>query len=151
MTIPDKKCSGRPGPGKKWGQTHDAESPKPASSESPPNSSIIIQTTKILEIMNEKNFEYLRDQVKYSGFGEGLENQLKENIKRQPPEFTLQHQATFGKDEVNSALHFKRSATTDMYFFNSYMASDETGTAGRENEPDFLCWQRQQHYFERRL
>jgi hypothetical protein len=73
--------------------------------------------------MNEKNFEYLRDQVKYSGFGEGLENQLKENIKRQPPEFTLQHQATFGKDEVNSALHFKRSATTDMYFFNSYMAS----------------------------
>lgn len=73
--------------------------------------------------MNEKNFEYLRDQVKYSGFGEGLENQLKENIKRQLPEFTLQHQATFGKDEVNSALHFKRSATTDMYFFNSYMAS----------------------------
>jgi hypothetical protein len=53
--------------------------------------------------MNEKNFEYLRDQVKYSGFGEGLENQLKENIKRQPHEFTLQHQATFGKDEVNSA------------------------------------------------
>jgi hypothetical protein len=73
--------------------------------------------------MNEKNFEYLRDQVKYSGFGESLENQLKENIKRQPPEFTLQHQATFGKDEINSALHFKRSATTDMYFFNSYTAS----------------------------
>ncbi|MCF2496778.1 hypothetical protein [Dyadobacter chenhuakuii] len=73
--------------------------------------------------MNEKNFEYLRDQVKYSGFGEGLENQLKENIKRQRPEFTLQHQANFGKDELNSSLHFKRSATTDMYFFNSYMAS----------------------------
>lgn len=73
--------------------------------------------------MNEKNFEYLRDQVKYSGFGEGLEDQLKENIKRQPPEFTLQHQAIFGKDEINSALHFKRSTTTDMYFFNSYTAS----------------------------
>ena len=73
--------------------------------------------------MNEKNFEYLRDQVKYSGFGDGLESQLRDNIKKQPPEFTLQHQATFGKDEVSSALHFKRSATTDMYFFNSYDAS----------------------------
>lgn len=24
--------------------------------------------------MNQKNFEYLRDQVKFTGFGEGLEN-----------------------------------------------------------------------------
>ena len=30
--------------------------------------------------MNEKNFEYLRDQVKYSGFGEGLEEALKEIV-----------------------------------------------------------------------
>lgn len=73
--------------------------------------------------MNEKNFEYLRDQVKYSGFGDALESQLRENIKKQPAEFALQHQATFGKDEVSSELHFKRSATTDMYFFNSYDAS----------------------------
>lgn len=73
--------------------------------------------------MNEKNFEYLRDQVKYSGFGDGLESQLRDNIKQQPAAFKLQHQATFGKDEVSSELHFKRSATTDMYFFNSYDAS----------------------------
>lgn len=73
--------------------------------------------------MNEKNFEYLSDQVKYSGFGDTMESQLRDNIKKQSPEFTLQHKATFGKDEVSSALHFKRSATTDMYFFNSYDAS----------------------------
>jgi hypothetical protein len=57
--------------------------------------------------MNQKNFEYLRDQVKYTGFGEGLESQLKENMQRQAPEFTLQHQGTFGRDETTSALHFK--------------------------------------------
>jgi hypothetical protein len=87
--------------------------------------------------MNEKNFEYLRDQVKYTGFGEGLENQLKDNLKRQPPEFTLQHQGTFGKDELNSSLHFKKSATTDMYFFNSYTASLKQDQANEKMNQTF--------------
>lgn len=73
--------------------------------------------------MNQQNFEYLKDQVKYSGFGEGLEDQLKENLKKQAPEFSLQHRASFGKDEATTALNFKRSATTDRYFFNSYLVS----------------------------
>jgi hypothetical protein len=73
--------------------------------------------------MNQKNFEYLRDQVKYTGFGEGLESQLKDNMQRQAPEFALQHQGTFGKDETTSALHFKKSPNSDMYFFNSYLVS----------------------------
>ena len=73
--------------------------------------------------MNQKNFDYLKDQIKYTGFGEGLENQLKENMKRQAPEFTLQHQNTFGRDETTSALHFKKSPSSDMYFFNSYLVS----------------------------
>jgi hypothetical protein len=73
--------------------------------------------------MNQKNFEYLRDQVKYTGFGEGLESQLKENMQRQAPEFTLQHQGTFGREETTSSLHFKKSPSSDMYFFNSYLVS----------------------------
>lgn len=72
--------------------------------------------------MNQKNFEYLKDQVKYSGFGEGLENDLKTNLQKQAPEFTLQHQTSFGKDQVNSELHFKRSTQSDLYFLNSYDA-----------------------------
>jgi hypothetical protein len=31
--------------------------------------------------MNEKNFEYLRDQVKFTGFGQDLEAVLKENLE----------------------------------------------------------------------
>jgi len=72
--------------------------------------------------MNQKNFEYLKDQVKFSGFGEGLENDLKANLQNQAPEFTLQHQTSFGKDQMNSELHFKRSTQSDLYFLNSYDA-----------------------------
>lgn len=70
--------------------------------------------------MNEKNFEYLRDQVKYSGFGEGLEEALKEKLKEQQPEFKLNHQATYGDTTANVTLNFKKSEQSDMYFFNSY-------------------------------
>lgn len=70
--------------------------------------------------MNEKNLEYLSNQLKYTGFGEGLQDKLKENIVKQPPEFVLYHQAEFGKDSVAATLHFRKSPATDMYFFNRY-------------------------------
>jgi hypothetical protein len=70
--------------------------------------------------MNEKNFEYLRDQVKYSGFGEGLESELKEKMQEQAPSFTLNHNAQYGNDKAVVTLNFKKSDQSDMYFFNSY-------------------------------
>lgn len=73
--------------------------------------------------MNQKNLDYLSDQVKYTGFGESLQAQLAENIKKQQPEFSLQHQQSFGKQQTVTELHFKKSPTSDMYFFNSYQIS----------------------------
>ena len=70
--------------------------------------------------MNEKNFEYLKDQVKYSGFGEGLEGELKEKMKAQQPEFKLNHQVKYGDTTANATLNFKKSDQSEMYFFNSY-------------------------------
>lgn len=70
--------------------------------------------------MNEKNFEYLRDQVKYSGFGEGLESELKDKMQQQTPGFTLNHEAYYGEDVARVSLNFKKSGESDMYFFNSY-------------------------------
>ena len=32
--------------------------------------------------MNQKNLDYLKDQVKFTGFGEGLENELKEKMQK---------------------------------------------------------------------
>jgi hypothetical protein len=70
--------------------------------------------------MNEKNFEYLKDQVKYTGFGDALGNELREKMQKQSPEFQITHNAKFGNDEALATLHFKKSDQSDMYFFNSY-------------------------------
>lgn len=72
--------------------------------------------------MNEKNFEYLKDQVKYTGFGEGLEEDLRKNMEQLQPEFSLKHDAFYGNDKVSAELNFKKSEQSEMYFFNSYKA-----------------------------
>lgn len=70
--------------------------------------------------MNEKNFEYLRDQIKYTGFGEALESQLKEKMQKEEPNFTLTHNAQYGNDTAAATLNFTKSKESDLYFFNSY-------------------------------
>lgn len=85
------------------------------------------------KVMNQKNFEYLRDQVKYTGFGEGLEDSLKEKLSGQKPDFTLSHRTQYGNDVAESTLHFSKSKESDMYFFNSYKVNLQ-----RENVPDAI-------------
>jgi hypothetical protein len=80
-------------------------------------------SNKNLSIMNEKNYDYLKDQLKYTGFGEGLQTELKEKMEKQTPEFQLNHSQKFGKDEISSTLHFKKSNESEMYFFNKYDAA----------------------------
>ncbi len=70
--------------------------------------------------MNEKNVEYLKEQLKYTGFGDAMENVLRENIAKGNPEFKLDHEVKYGNDTASAALNFKKSDQTDMYFFNSY-------------------------------
>ena len=70
--------------------------------------------------MNNENVDFLQNQVKYAGFGEGLAGALVKEIKAGNEEFKLQHSHTFGKDNVDSTLNFKKSKESDMYFFNSY-------------------------------
>lgn len=82
-----------------------------------------ISFTQKTNFMNQKNFEYLRDQVKFTGFGEGLENELKEKMQKQTPEFQITHNTKFGNDDLTTSLHFKKSDQTDMYFFNRYQVS----------------------------
>jgi hypothetical protein len=70
--------------------------------------------------MNENNYDYLNKQIKFTGFGEGHQEKLKENLQKQTPEFTIFHQQDFGKDNVVATLQFKKSEDSDMYFFNRY-------------------------------
>jgi hypothetical protein len=77
--------------------------------------------------MNTKNFEFLRDGLKYMGFGEKLNADLETKIKEQPTEFQLALQGEFKRDgvtdKVDYKLDFKKSDQTDMYFFNRYQAT----------------------------
>lgn len=70
--------------------------------------------------MNEKNYDYLSNQIKYTGFGEELQAQLKDKMLKQEPEFILKFQKDFGNDQTVATLHFRKSGENDMYFFNRY-------------------------------
>lgn len=75
--------------------------------------------------MNEKNLEYLKDQLKYTGFGETFDAELRENIMKADKDFKIMHTGIMNnglpnKDTLTVELNFKRSEQTDMYFFNSY-------------------------------
>ncbi|SDF60861.1 hypothetical protein SAMN04487996_111261 [Dyadobacter soli] len=72
--------------------------------------------------MNQKNLDYLKDQLKYSGFGEELQSKLAENLQKAQNEFSIKHVSSYGKDELSVSLNFKKSANSDMYFFNNYRA-----------------------------
>lgn len=79
--------------------------------------------------MNQKNLDYLKEGLKYLGFGEGLNDKLAENISKKPDQFQLKTENQYGNDKVNYVLDFKKGSESDMYFFNRYSATlkNETG------------------------
>ena len=83
--------------------------------------------------MNEQNFDFLSRQLKYGGFGEGLQPELREKMGEGRDQFTLLHRAVFGTQETEAALQFKRSENADMYFLNNYLLriKNENGEPGQ--------------------
>lgn len=73
--------------------------------------------------MNEKNYEYLTDQLKRTGFGDTLNDELRKNIEKQNSEFMLNIQQAYGGDKVSATLHFKKSAESDMVFSTSMICN----------------------------
>jgi hypothetical protein len=73
-----------------------------------------------INIMNQKNLEYLKDQLKYTGFGETFDQDLKEKMMQGEKEFKIIREGVYGTDSLNAALAFKKSDQSDIYFFNSY-------------------------------
>ena len=70
--------------------------------------------------MNEKNYEYLKEQLKMTGFSETLNTELANKMSQGSPEFQLSQKNSYGKDTAISTLHFKKGEGSDMYFFNRY-------------------------------
>ena len=80
-------------------------------------------SSKTLSIMNEKNFEYLKDNIKYMGFGEKQNDTLEQQLKQGKESFQLRFTAEINKKPFEAVLQFRKSDNSDMYFFNSYQAS----------------------------
>ena len=70
--------------------------------------------------MKEVNYEYLKEQLKNTGFGDTLNTELANKIKDAKPEFQLSQSKAFGKDTAVATLHFKKGNDSDMYFFNRF-------------------------------
>jgi len=80
----------------------------------------LLENNLNINIMNQKNLEYLKDQLKYTGFGETFDQDLKEKMMQGEKEFKIMREGVYGSDSMNTVLNFKKSDQSDMYFFNSY-------------------------------
>jgi hypothetical protein len=78
---------------------------------------------KNLSTMNEQNFEYLKDNLKYLGFGESLAVPLREQMAKGATDFQLTFETEINKKAFAAVLNFRKSDNTDMYFVNSYHAT----------------------------
>jgi len=76
-------------------------------------------------IMNEENLEYLKNQLKFLGFGEGLNSQLESKMREGKPDFTLDASTEFGADKMQAVIHFRHSEKDgkEAYFCNHYLAT----------------------------
>lgn len=68
----------------------------------------------------EQNLNYLKDQLKYLGFGESLNDALKESITKGHDKFTLQFPSDREDSKATYSLNFSKSKQSDLYFFNSF-------------------------------
>lgn len=93
----------------------------------------ILENNLNTNIMNQKNLEFLKDQLKYTGFGETFEQDLKEKMLKGETEFKLTKEGVYGADSMIAVLNFKKSDQTDLYFFNSYHVNLK-----KENSKDAL-------------
>lgn len=88
--------------------------------------------------MNEQNFQYLKDNIKYMGFGENMSEALETNLKHGKPEFTLSNKTEVNKKSFEVNLHFRKSDNSDMYFFNRYNASLQRSNGEKVDQTFYL-------------
>jgi hypothetical protein len=88
--------------------------------------------------MNNENFQYLSDNIKYMGFGENLKDELEKNMNENKPEFQLSYNAEINKKPFEATLSFRKSESSGMYFFNNYQASVERNNGDKIAQTFYL-------------
>lgn len=97
-----------------------------------------LSNLKNLSIMNEKNLEYLKDNIKYMGFGEKLFSDLENQLKAGQSEFHLTLSTEVNKKPFEAKLNFRKSDNSDMYFFNSYNTTLERRNGEKLDQTFYL-------------
>jgi len=69
--------------------------------------------------MNEHNYAYLKDQLRFAGFGDKLHQELREKMETLR-QFSLMYGKEYGKDAAAAILRFRKSTESDLFFFNNY-------------------------------
>lgn len=95
-----------------------------------------LQSSIKSENMNMENLEFLKKLIKDKGFGEGLYPELEKNIQAQTKNFELAFTTQISNRPFEASLAFRKSDSSEMYFFNSYKASIEK-TNGQKTEQNF--------------
>ncbi|MBX2933932.1 MAG: hypothetical protein KF825_06780 [Ferruginibacter sp.] len=98
----------------------------------------IITSQLKTNVMNNENLQYLTDNIKYMGFGESLKSELERNMQEGKPEFQLHFKAEINKKPFEATLNFRKSDSTDMYFFNNYNASLEKSNGEKMEQTFYL-------------
>ncbi len=91
-----------------------------------------------INVMNNETLEFLQDRIKFLGFGENLKAELEKNISEGKTDFQLHYQAEINKKPFEATLNFRKSDSTDMYFFNSYQASLERNNGEKMEQKFYL-------------
>lgn len=89
-------------------------------------------------VMNNENLQYLADNIKYMGFGENHKADLEKSMAEGKPEFQLVHSAEINKKSFVATMNFRKSDSTDMYFFNNYHASLEKSNGEKVEQTFYL-------------
>jgi hypothetical protein len=87
--------------------------------------------------MNEDNFNYLKDNLKYLGFEDKLNGPLSEKMAAQVPEFKLDTHIPHYHNAVDYTIHFKKSESSDRYFLNRYDAKLSNGKPEEDRAQTF--------------
>ena len=87
--------------------------------------------------MNENNLEFLKNTLERLDFPVEVGNKLAKEVEAQKPEIKLEHEVNRNNETVKFDLNFRKSDTTDMYFFNSYQATLKTGNEAHDKTQEF--------------
>jgi len=93
---------------------------------------------KNLSIMNQQNYEYLKDNIKYMGFGEKQHDVLQQHLQEGKENFQMAFTSEVNKKPFEAVLQFRKSDNSDMYFLNSYHASLERRNGEKMEQTFYL-------------